>query len=68
MNKQQENYINGLVTAVAPTLVKESTDGDIFKRARDVMSEVIESGVVEFDSGIQKRIYDALISYRDSLK
>lgn len=68
MNKQQENYINGLVTASAPTLVKESTDGDIFKRARDVMSEAIESGVVEFDSGIQKRIYNALISYRDSLK
>lgn len=68
MNKQQEDYVNGLVTTIATVLVKDSTNSEIFKRARDVMNEIIESGVLEFDSGIQKRIYDALIDYRNSLK
>lgn len=68
MNKQQEDYVNGLVTTVATVLVKDSTNGEIFKRARDVMSEIIESGILEFDSGIQKRIYNALIDYRNSLE
>ena len=68
MNKQQQDYINGLTTAAATVLVKDSTDGDIFQRSREVMNDVVKSGVLEFDPGIQLRIYKALIEYRDSIR
>ena len=68
MNKQQQDYINSLTTAAATTLVKDSTDGDIFQRSREVMMDVMKSGVLEFDPGIQLKIYKALIKYRDSIK
>ncbi len=68
MNKLQQDYINNLTTAAATTLVQDSTDGDIFQRSREVMIEVVESGVLEFDSEIQLRIYKALIGYRDKIK
>jgi len=68
LNKLQQDYINNLTTAAATTLVQDSTDGDIFQRSREVMIEVVESGVLEFDSEIQLRIYKALIGYRDKIK
>lgn len=68
MNKMQEGYVNALITDRAGTLKKSSTDGNIFVITRNVYDEIIESGVLDPESDIQLRIYNALLKHRDELK
>lgn len=67
MNKMQEGYVNALTTHKAKALKKGSTDSEIFGLTRSVYDEVIEAGVLDPESEIQLRIYNALLKHRDEL-
>jgi hypothetical protein len=67
MNQMQEAYVNSLVTSKAEALKKGSTDSDVFVITRSVYDEIIEAGVLDPDSDMQLRIYNALSQHRDSL-
>ena len=67
VNNLQTAYVNNMVTHAATTLKKASTDGDIFKVARNVADQIAEANV-DLESDTTVKIYDALLKHRNELK
>ena len=66
MNDMQQAYVNNMVTHAATTLTKASTDGDVFKAARNVADEIAQS--VDPDEDTQLDLYNVLLEHRNSLE
>ena len=66
MNQMAEIYINKLATVKAQSLKEDSSDGEIFKLAREVANEAVEAGVT-LDEDTTSKIYKALMEYKENL-
>jgi len=66
MNQMAEIYINKLATVKAQSLKEDSSDGEVFKLAREVANEAVEAGVT-LDEDTTSKIYKALMEYKENL-
>jgi len=66
MNQMAEIYINKLATVKAQSLKEDSSDGEVFKLAREVANEAVEAGVT-LDEDTTSKIHKALMEYKENL-